>query len=407
MKSMHQLKLFLFLIINSLFLSACDFQQQIDGLQNQINDLNSGRIASIDLQIENIESSIKDMDRLDKERKTLIQQFSEKVAELEHSDESQAAEIITVKASLEQLEQTLGNRIDELKFYVVEELLKERDWTTATFSTLEQYQKTCDELAVVKQGLADMKDILPQSVSAAVSESENSMKSWVNDQLTAYCTIADVDAKLKRLESSVECGDVALEEKFQALKSELETTKDNIRVAYEKAIRDAIADSDGVLTAKISAEIRKATETMQTRIDALWEKILETRYPLEALRMALSTIDIDISSRLIHHSDRGCQYCSNEYVSELNKYGVSISMTQSGDPLENAIAERANGILKVEWLYKMAIATRDECQSVLERIIRFYNTERPHMSVGMQTPESVHQQEGFQRRCWKNSYAMG
>lgn len=407
MKSMHQLKLFLFLIINSLFLSACDFQQQIDGLQNQINDLNSGRIASIDLQIENIESSIKDMDRLDKERKTLIQQFSEKVAELEHSDESQAAEIITVKASLEQLEQTLGNRIDELKFYVVEELLKERDWTTATFSTLEQYQKTCDELAVVKQGLADMKDILPQSVSAAVSESENSMKSWVNDQLTAYCTIADVDAKLKRLESSVECGDVALEEKFQALKSELETTKDNIRVAYEKAIKDAIADSDGVLTAKISAEIRKATETMQTRIDALWEKILETRYPLEALRMALSTIDIDISSRLIHHSDRGCQYCSNEYVSELNKYGVSISMTQSGDPLENAIAERANGILKVEWLYKMAIATRDECQSVLERIIRFYNTERPHMSVGMQTPESVHQQEGFQRRCWKNSYAMG
>ena len=404
---MHQLKLFLFLIINSLFLSACDFQQQIDGLQNQINDLNSGRIASIDLQIENIESSIKDMDRLDKERKTLIQQFSEKVAELEHSDESQAAEIITVKASLEQLEQTLGNRIDELKFYVVEELLKERDWTTATFSTLEQYQKTCDELAVVKQGLADMKDILPQSVSAAVSESENSMKSWVNDQLTAYCTIADVDAKLKRLESSVECGDVALEEKFQALKSELETTKDNIRVAYEKAIKDAIADSDGVLTAKISAEIRKATETTQTRIDALWEKILETRYPLEALRMALSTIDIDISSRLIHHSDRGCQYCSNEYVSELNKYGVSISMTQSGDPLENAIAERANGILKVEWLYKMAIATRDECQSVLERIIRFYNTERPHMSVGMQTPESVHQQEGFQRRCWKNSYAMG
>ena len=138
------------------------------------------------MQIENIESSIKDMDRLDKELKTLIQQFSEKVAELEHSDESKAAEIMTVKASLVQL----GNRIDELKFYVVEELLKERDWTTATFSTLEQYQKTCDELAAVKQGLADMKDSLPQSVSAAVSESENSMKSWVNDQLTAYCTIA-------------------------------------------------------------------------------------------------------------------------------------------------------------------------------------------------------------------------
>lgn len=133
---------------------------------------------------------------------------------------------------------------------------------------------------------------------------------------------------------------------------------------------------------------------------------LETIYPLEALKMALSAIDNATAKQLIHHSDRGCQYCSNEYVAELKRRGVSISMTQSGDPLENAVAERANGILKVEWLYKMAIATRDECRSVLERIIRFYNTERPHMSIGMQTPEVVHQQEGFQQRCWKNNYAM-
>ncbi len=134
---------------------------------------------------------------------------------------------------------------------------------------------------------------------------------------------------------------------------------------------------------------------------------LETLYPLEALRMALSTIDEYTASRLIHHSDRGCQYCSNEYVSELKKHGVSISMTQSGDPLENAIAERANGILKVEWLYKMTLATRDECRSVLMRIIDFYNTQRPHMSIGMQTPEVVHGQTGEQQRRWKNHYAMG
>lgn len=82
-------------------------------------------------------------------------------------------------------------------------------------------------------------------------------------------------------------------------------------------------------------------------------------------------------------------------------------MTQSDDPLENAVAERANGILKVEWLYKMAIATRNECRDVLERIIGFYNTERPHMSIGMQNPEEAHRQCGEQRRCWKNNYVMG
>lgn len=134
---------------------------------------------------------------------------------------------------------------------------------------------------------------------------------------------------------------------------------------------------------------------------------LETKYPLEALRMALATISPWDGSRLIHHSDRGCQYCSNEYVAELKKYDISISMTQSGDPLENAIAERANGILKTEWLYKMTIGTRDECRAILERIIGFYNTQRPHMSIGMQTPDAVHVQSGLQHRCWKNYYAMG
>ena len=134
---------------------------------------------------------------------------------------------------------------------------------------------------------------------------------------------------------------------------------------------------------------------------------LETIYPMEALKMALATINDETVRRLIHHSDRGCQYCSAAYVDILKQHGISISMTQSGDPLENAIAERANGILKTEWLYKMNIATRAECKAVLERIICFYNTQRPHMSIGMQTPEAAHSQSGEQRRCWKNYYAMG
>ena len=133
---------------------------------------------------------------------------------------------------------------------------------------------------------------------------------------------------------------------------------------------------------------------------------LEAIYPLQALRMALEGIDEADARRLTHHSDRGCQYCCNEYVAVLKQHGIAISMTQSGDPLENAIAERANGILKVEWLYKMQLATREECESTLVRIISFYNTQRPHMSIGMQTPEQAHQQCGKQRRCWKNSYAM-
>lgn len=131
---------------------------------------------------------------------------------------------------------------------------------------------------------------------------------------------------------------------------------------------------------------------------------LETIYPLEALKMALKSIDEQTARNLIHHSDRGCQYCSDAYVSELKEHGIKISMTQSGDPLENAIAERANGILKTEWLYKMQIPNIVSCREELTRIISFYNAERPHMSIGMQTPNEVYHQTGEQKRCWRNPW---
>ena len=131
---------------------------------------------------------------------------------------------------------------------------------------------------------------------------------------------------------------------------------------------------------------------------------LETTYPIEALNMAYKSIDDDTARCLIHHSDRGCQYCSQMYVTILKSRGTQISMTQSGDPLENAVAERANGILKTEWLYRMTIPTRKACKRELTRIIAFYNDERPHMSIGNQTPSVAHTQSGPQQRMWKNPW---
>ena len=131
---------------------------------------------------------------------------------------------------------------------------------------------------------------------------------------------------------------------------------------------------------------------------------LEKEYPVEALRMALSTLSDGDFPHLIHHSDRGCQYCSAAYVDTLRERKIQISMTQSGDPLENAVAERANGILKTEWLYHMPNLSKKECPDAVKRIIAFYNDERPHMSIGYQTPSEAHLQSGKQKRCWKNPW---
>ena len=106
---------------------------------------------------------------------------------------------------------------------------------------------------------------------------------------------------------------------------------------------------------------------------------------------------------VIHHSDRGIQYCSHEYVALLQKSNAMISMTQSGDPLENAIAERVNGILKTE-LISSSYEDIDKASISIARAITIYNYKRRHSSLNYQTPEQVHQQKGPQIRRWKNYF---
>lgn len=132
---------------------------------------------------------------------------------------------------------------------------------------------------------------------------------------------------------------------------------------------------------------------------------LETIYCEEALKMALETLPKGFNEELIHHSDRGCQYCSYEYIDMLRANEVRISMTQSGDPLENALAERVNGILKTEWIYVKSYPDRKACETDLVNIVAFYNNQRPHMSIGYKTPSVVHQEKGGpQQRCWTNPW---
>jgi transposase InsO family protein len=108
--------------------------------------------------------------------------------------------------------------------------------------------------------------------------------------------------------------------------------------------------------------------------------------------------------RLIHHSDRGSQYCCADYVGLLDKHFIKISMTQSGDPLENAIAERVNGILKDELLEKV-YRNYEQARQAIAAAISIYNYQRPHSSIDMLTPIEAHLKEGELKRRWKNYYS--
>jgi putative transposase len=107
---------------------------------------------------------------------------------------------------------------------------------------------------------------------------------------------------------------------------------------------------------------------------------------------------------LIHHSDRGVQYCSDQYVNLLNAYQIKISMTENGDPLENALAERMNGILKDE-LLEECYPTFEVAQQAIAVAISTYNHLRPHGSISNYTPIQAHTLTGLVlKRTWKNYY---
>lgn len=133
---------------------------------------------------------------------------------------------------------------------------------------------------------------------------------------------------------------------------------------------------------------------------------LETVETIRALKMALSGLSTEPEShfQLIHHSDRGVQYCSHDYVKLLQDYHIQISMTENGDPLENAIAERLNGILKDEYLTDSPVKSIHEARIILAHAVYLYNEDRPHMSIGNHYPSQVHEQNLETVRLWKNYY---
>ncbi len=121
---------------------------------------------------------------------------------------------------------------------------------------------------------------------------------------------------------------------------------------------------------------------------------------LKALEMAIN--NRSKGCKLIHHSDRGIQYCSAAYVDVLKLNHIEISMTQSGSPYENALAERMNGILKNEFYPKRVYQNHKEAVKVLTSNIEVYNSKRPHLSLGYLTPRSAHQMTGDINKSWKS-----
>lgn len=127
---------------------------------------------------------------------------------------------------------------------------------------------------------------------------------------------------------------------------------------------------------------------------------MEASSTFKALEMALNKRKYK-TSELIHHSDRGLQYCSKLYTDCLKENNITISMTENGDPYENAIAERVNGILKDEFGLSDKFESIIQAKKLTRQSIEIYNKLRPHLSCSMLTPNQMHQQDKIKLRSFK------
>lgn len=134
---------------------------------------------------------------------------------------------------------------------------------------------------------------------------------------------------------------------------------------------------------------------------------LDTAYTLKALEMAykrLESLDdkgkAKVRGSLIHHSDRGVQYASKEYVESLRAHQILISMTESGNPKDNAMAERINSTIKNEMFKDLSFWSLSEAREAIRLAVDFYNEKRPHMSLDMMTPAQAAECTGEFKKRW-------
>ena len=135
-------------------------------------------------------------------------------------------------------------------------------------------------------------------------------------------------------------------------------------------------------------------------------KTLQAKGAIISLSMAMKKAGSCKIENCIHHSDRGIQYCCDQYIAALRNKKLLVSMTENGDPLENAVAERVNKTIKEEFTDEKELSFKhfDIARKEIKTFINFYNTQRPHRSINWLTPDQAHLLKGELKRQWKNYY---
>jgi predicted nucleic acid-binding Zn-ribbon protein len=300
-----------------LILSSCATNSDIDNLQSQIDELKSGQIATIANQISSINGSISSLQEADREIKGYISVLQNTATELQKSINSADGKIddmekalVLVNTAIENLkakDSALEQRITDLKDYVDTQLRGAKDWVSATFATLEQYNGIVSEIGGIKGSISSintamqqmesrlngkitlMKGEIEEAYTKAIGSLESSLKNWVNEQLEGYWTIAETEGKLETLEGNLTQEDESIREDIGKLRSSLDSAKTELTEGYKAAIKKAIEENNGVLEGKLS----EAVSGLNTRIDGEVSAINER---IDAIEKRVTSLEVQVTA---------------------------------------------------------------------------------------------------------------
>lgn len=311
-------------------LQSCN-QEEIDDIKGRLDALEAGTIPPVNQQIAEINATLPKLQAMDTELKGFITNLEATATSLQekldktNADLAQAkkdlqdgitaakqeavdnltaavaalqAQIDTINAAITALQAkdtALEARIDELKAYVDNKDTATRDWVTATYSTLAQYNQTVEEIAAIKASILALETSLTaaytDAIATAIAASETAMKAWVGEQLTAYWTVAETQAKLDALETAYKAADTAIGNDIASLQTAINTAKTDLTAAYQAAIAEAITTNNGVINQKIATDIATAKADLQAQIDAITARI-------DALEARIVTLEGQVSGIL-------------------------------------------------------------------------------------------------------------
>ena len=331
---------FILIAVSVILYAGCtDFSEDIKNLQAQIDALKSERINTIDEQVSSIKSSLSNLQGVDKDLQTYIdglksqlealtqteKDLSEKIEQLKKNSNdnketlSQLEEykslvteqISSLKSTIETLQakdKDLQSQIEKLQDYIDSGIKDTKDWVSATFSTLDQYNATASIIASIQTQIETINsdisllknvtsNVSKKDLDKAIASSESAIKDWVNSLLEGYYTAEQTDAKIAALKEELgKSGNVDAESLTKDYEAKLTEAKKEMTEAYNAAISKAINDYNGTIPTKVALQlstINGKISALQSEITALEKRVASLEERVSRIEELLKIVDDD------------------------------------------------------------------------------------------------------------------